>query len=213
VPADCLAQGIVEVHPVTAVGLHIARALIGVVVRVGERNGGRAGTRPYRGDGGQPVKEVVLLGRRHAQGATVRKGNLAHEGRIGKVRIGGRVADAVGDALKAGGGVIPEIVGGQGRRLVKGLKRVAAHEGVVAIRDPEAVQWAAGVRFAELLVGLVVNQRRRDTALRDTALAAKAVVGVRDVGRGAVVVGAGLERVLKIAKFHFNVIVQGSRFL
>lgn len=63
------------------------------------------------------MKVIGPLRRRHPRCATVLEGNLAHERRIGKVRIRGRVPAAVHHVCEA-------VQGGVGQR--NGVRAVAA---------------------------------------------------------------------------------------
>ena len=98
-----------------------------------------------------------MFGCGHAPGTAVGEENLAYEGRVGKIGVGGRVV-AVLHLTQARSGVISVGVVEQWSGGVKGGQVGAAQEGVVAVGDGKAVQRAAGVGFGQELVGVVVGQ-------------------------------------------------------
>ena len=87
-----LAQFVVLIHPIGTVRVRDLRALVGGVVGViegGQRRGAVACARGGRAPRErQPVQVIVCFGGGHHRLAVVRKPNLPHQGRIGKVRVG-----------------------------------------------------------------------------------------------------------------------------
>ena len=71
----------------------------------------------------QPVQVIVLLGRRHAGGTALFEHNLAYQGRIGKVAVGG--------------GVVVAVVDGEQTRGVGGR----AEMGKAESRNPKGERW------------------------------------------------------------------------
>jgi len=141
-----LAEGVVLINPVGAVREGVLGALVGGVVVVGISRSQQPIAGGQRRNLRQPVQIIILLRGGHPRSAIGGEDNLAHQGRIGKIRIRGGVAMAVVDGGEAGGGVVA--VGGAAEGAgAKGGQIRAAHELVVGVGDGQAVQRAAGEGF------------------------------------------------------------------
>ena len=134
-----LAQGIVAINPIGTIGQRVLRALIGRIIVVIVRQWGSVGGTWRRGNLRQPVQIIPLFCRRHPRQAALFERNLAHQWRIGKIRIRRRIVVAIGHHLQARGVVVAE---GLLEQRAAGIQRHEirpAHELVVAVGHRKAV--------------------------------------------------------------------------
>jgi hypothetical protein len=81
-----------------------------------------------------------LFGGGHAHRAVVRKRNLPHQRRVGKVAVAGGVAVAIADGRQAGGGIVAKGGGSEdgGLRIEDG-QSIPAQEVAVGVGEGDAV--------------------------------------------------------------------------
>ena len=139
-PIGHLPQKVILIYPVRAVHKRVLRPLVGGIVIVTVSGRQQAGAARHRGNLRQPVQIIVLFARRHPRRAALFERNLAHEGRIGKIVVGGRVVVAVIHGLQPGSVVVAVAGGGQRGAARKSRQRGAAHHRIVSVAHRKPVQ-------------------------------------------------------------------------
>lgn len=177
-----LAQCVVGVNPIAAIGQRAPDALVGVVVAVGAQVGQLAGGGRGVLDALQAVQPVVVPAHGQPRRGALLRGDGADQPGVGMVGVGRRIA-SIAHRLKPTGSVVTVVLVDLRRRV--GGHAVAAERAVVAPTDGQAIQHAAGVSFAQRQVGIVVGiggGHAATAAGGGRQLAAPSVVGVVNGG-------------------------------